>query len=450
VSKSSSTSVFNIEEGIPLGKGFGQLSLDQHFEKQDYDKRKNNKVALDKSAMKLCSSQPPRVMSISKENHNGESLAALEGKVAFHDKKIKKNKGLMQELHELFEKVDVNIPLLDLIRQVPAYAKFIKSLCVAKRRLQEKECYELQGQVSAMIQHKMPPKLGDPGSFTIGCQIGEQFLKGALMDLGASVNVMPLSLYRRLNLGALQPTSMTLRLADSSTRDPVGIIEDVLVRVDKFILPADFVVLDIGDDLAYDHGMPLIFGRPFMATAGVKINVLEGTISLKVLGEKVKIQVLNHIYSPEVIKEVFAVDLIKGNSAKSGRIFGPLNPPKPKERAHDHFSPICGYDNPPCSKDGKPPPLGDDDMSGDMSYHDPFLEEDMKKSPPMREAQKETIKATKEDVGQGKKKNKKSLWLPLPKATNSVIKGLKTCFGGETNGESSSPVNGKKVCFVPP
>jgi hypothetical protein len=256
---------------------------------------------------------------------------------------------------------------------------------------------------------------------------------------------------------------MTLRLADSSTRDPVGIIEDVLVRVDKFILPADFVVLDIGDDLAYGHEMPLIFGRPFMATAGVKINVLEGTISLKVLGEKVKIQVLNHIYSPEVIKEVFAVDLIKGNSAKSGRIFGPLNPSKPEERAHDHFSPIWGYDNPPCSKDGKPPPLGHDDMSGDMLYHDPFLEEerrnkkkkkkrmvDMKKSPPMREAQKETTKALSEDVGQGKKKNMKSLWLPLPKATNSVIKGLKTCFGGATNGESSSPVNGKKVCFVPP
>ena len=89
-------------------------------------------------------------------------------------------------------------------------------------------------------------------------------------------------------------------------------------------------------------------------------------------------------------------------------------------------------------------------MSGDKSYHDPFLEEDLKKSTPMREAQKETIKATKEDVSQGKKNNMKSLWLPLPKATNSVIKGLKTCFDGETNGESSLPMNGKKVCFVSP
>jgi hypothetical protein len=352
----------------------------------------------------------------------------------------------MQELHELFEKVDVNAPLLNLISKVPVYARFIKGLCVAKRRLQEKECYELQGQASALIQHKTPSKLKDPGSFTIGCQIGEKFLKGALMDLGASVNVMPLSLFRKLNIGTLQPTSMTLQLVDKSIRKPVGIIEDVLVRIDKFILPADFVVLDVGDDSTHDNGIPLIFGRPFMATAGVKINVLKGTVSLKVLGEKIKIQVLNHIYSPEVIKEVLAVNLVKGNSAKSGRIFGPLNPPKPKEGAHVHSSSILGCDNPPCNEDSKPPPWEHDDMIKDELYQDPFLEADKKS-----EAQEDTIKTKRKIVGLGKqKKKKKRAWPPSPTTTKSILKGFKTCFGGKNYGESNSPLNGKKVCFEPP
>ena len=395
---------------------------------------------------------PPRAMSTSRENHNDESLAALDGKMVIHDERVhKKNKGLMQELQELFEKVDVNVPLLDLIRQVPAYARFLKSLCVTKRRLQEKECYELQGQVSAIIQHKMPPKLKDPGSFTIGCQIGEQVLKGSLMDLGASVNVMPLSLFRRLNIGTLRPTSMTLQLADKSIRAPAGIIEDVLVRVDKFILPADFVVLDMGDDPTQDNGVPLIFGRPFMATAGVKINVLKGTVSLKVLGEKVKIQVLNRIYPPEFIKEVLAVDLVKGNSAKSKRIFGPLNPPKPKEDAHVHSSPTLGCDNPRCSKDGKPPPWKLVDMGEDKPYHDPLLGRNMKSSSPMSEALNGTAKAMNEVVGFGKKKKKKKgVWPPLSTTKKSIIKGVKACFGGENHGESDSTVNGKKVCFMPP
>lgn len=176
------------------------------------------------------------------------------------------------------------------------------------------------------------------------------------MDLEESVNVIFLCLFRRLSIGTLRPTSMTLQLADKSIREPAGIIEDVLLQIDKFILLVDFVVVGIGDDPTHDNEMPLIFGRPFMVTAGVKINVLKGIVILKVLGENVKIQVLHCIYLPEVIKEVPAVDLVKGNNAKSERIFGPLDPLKPKEGSRIHSAPILGYHNPPSSKDGKPPP----------------------------------------------------------------------------------------------
>jgi hypothetical protein len=127
----------------------------------------------------------------------------------------------------------------------------------------------------------------------------------------------------------LKNTSVSLQLADGVTRLPIGIVEDVLIRVNKFILPADFVVLDMNEDVHMDEECPIILGKHFMAMAGVKINVQKGTICLKVLGEKVKLQVFQPSYPQEVIQEVFATDLVRGVQAKSKRIFGPLNPPKP-------------------------------------------------------------------------------------------------------------------------
>ena len=113
------------------------------------------------------------------------------------DERNNKNKTLKNELHEVFHNVEINIPLLELICKVQVYARFLKDLCIKKKRLEEHEVFRIEGHVSSMIQHNMPPKRKDPGSFTIKCQIGDTHLKGALMDLGASVNVMPQSLYKR-------------------------------------------------------------------------------------------------------------------------------------------------------------------------------------------------------------------------------------------------------------
>ena len=385
---------------------------------------------------------PPRIMSTSRELPNDDMFTAQEVKVITPDERKNKKKTLKNELHEVFNKVEINIPLLELICKVPVYARFLKDLCTKKKRLEGHEVYRIEGHVSSMIQHNLPPKRKDPGSFTIGCQIGETHLDGALMDLGASVNVMPLSLYKRLSIGALQPTPIALTFADRGKRSPAGVVEDVLVRVDKFILPADFIVLDIGDDPNGDNGFPLIFGRPFMATAGVKINVLKGTISFKVLGEKVKFEMFKPVHPPEVVEEVFAIDLVKGNSAKSERIFGPLNPPKPTPRTHDHFSPIWGYDNLPPIAHTMPSPCSHDEIIGT----DLFLEGAKKKSPPMNELQKATIKGMREMVGEVKKK--KYAWPPPSK---SIFNGIKGCFvGSHGDGETSNTLNGKKLYFEPP
>ena len=249
-------------------------------------------------------------------------------------KKKKKKKGLMTEVFNIFKKADVNLPLLDLISRVPAYAEFVKNLCMHKKKFLGEEKIVLKEEASAIIQRRESRGIHDPTSFVIGCTIGDKSFDGALMDMCTCINIMPLATFRKLAIGNLQPTSISVQLADETFRMPVGIVEDVLVRVDKFILPADFVILDMDEDPKIESGLPIILGSPFMAIAGAKINVQKGTVKLKVLGEKVKLQVLQPTFPLNVIKEVFSVDLVKGNQAKSERIFGPLNPPKPKVEVH--------------------------------------------------------------------------------------------------------------------
>ena len=138
----------------------------------------------------------------------------------------------------------VNIPLLDIIKQVSAYAKFLKDLCTIKKGLGIEKKAFLTEQVSAIIQSKTPVKYKDLGSPTISVNIGGTCIDKALLDLGASVNLLPYSVYKQLGLGELKPTNITLSLADRSVKIPKGIVEDVLVKVDKFYYPVDFVVLD--------------------------------------------------------------------------------------------------------------------------------------------------------------------------------------------------------------
>ncbi|KAJ8761414.1 hypothetical protein K2173_001545 [Erythroxylum novogranatense] len=141
---------------------------------------------------------------------------------------------------------------------MPSYAKFLKEILSNKRRLEEYATVKLNEECSAILSRKLPPKLKDPGSFTYK----------ALMDLGASINLMPLSVFRKLGLTEPKPTTISLQLADRSITYPRGIIEDVLVKVEKFIFPVDFLVFDMEEDI--DN--PIILGRPFMATAQTIID----------------------------------------------------------------------------------------------------------------------------------------------------------------------------------
>ncbi|RVW77429.1 Retrovirus-related Pol polyprotein from transposon 17.6 [Vitis vinifera] len=144
-------------------------------------------------------------------------------------------------------------------------AEILKGLTVNKKAF-------LTEQVSAILQCKSPLKYKDPGSPTISVMIGGKVVEKALLDLGASVNLLPYSVYKQLGLGELKPTAITLSLADRSVKIPRGVIEDVLVQVDNFYYPVDFVVLDTDPTVKEANLVPIILGRPFLATSNAIIN----------------------------------------------------------------------------------------------------------------------------------------------------------------------------------
>ncbi|CAN6721688.1 unnamed protein product [Malus baccata var. baccata] len=174
----------------------------------------------------------------------------------------------LKDFMQTLSKIQINIPLLDAIKKIPSYAKFLNEVCSSKKKLADLDKVVLTEQCSAVLLHKLPPKKKDPWSFNISCTIGNSNFKSALIDLGASINLMPFSVFQRLGQGDLKPTSIILQLADRSITYPRGVIEDLIIKVDNLYLPADFVVLDMDEDLQ----TPIILGRPFLATARTLID----------------------------------------------------------------------------------------------------------------------------------------------------------------------------------
>lgn len=153
--------------------------------------------------------------------------------------------------------------------QTPRDAKFLNEILENKRKLKDYEIVKLNEKCLAILQNKLPSKLKDTGSFTIPCTIGDSYFEKALCDLGASINLMPFSVFKKLGLGEVKATTMSLQLADRSIKYQRGIVEDVLVKVDKFIFPANFIVLDMTEDFE----VPLILGRPFLVIGRALIDV---------------------------------------------------------------------------------------------------------------------------------------------------------------------------------
>ncbi|XP_042051762.1 uncharacterized protein LOC121797101 [Salvia splendens] len=216
----------------------------------------------------------PKAIVAEKENEaEKENTGTTSGvKVPFphvlNQKKKKKDEQFTRFL-DIFRKVHVNIQLIEALLQMPKYDKFLKEVIAQKTSWGQVDTINLTENCSALLQRKLLAKLKDPGSFTVDCLIGGYKVENALYDLGASINLMPLSVFKQLNIGNLKPTSVTLQMADISVAYPEGIVEDLLIKVGEFIFPADFMVLDMEED----NGVPLLLGRLFLDNVEANINV---------------------------------------------------------------------------------------------------------------------------------------------------------------------------------
>ncbi|XP_070013877.1 uncharacterized protein [Nicotiana sylvestris] len=145
---------------------------------------------------------------------------------------------------EMLRQIQLNIPLMDALREMPSYAKMMKDLMSRKFDFQDLSTVTLTQTCNVVVTKPMAQKMSDPGSFTIPCTIGSYAFAKALCELGANINLMPLAVYTKLGIGRARPISMLLQLANCTVKRPTGILDDVLVQEGKFVFPAEFVILD--------------------------------------------------------------------------------------------------------------------------------------------------------------------------------------------------------------
>ncbi|GJS81099.1 reverse transcriptase domain-containing protein [Tanacetum coccineum] len=188
-----------------------------------------------------------------------------------------------EKIFQMFQDLRFDISFADALFLMPRFAPTIRDLLMNKEKLLELAKIPLNENCSAMLLKKLPEKLGDPGKFLIPCEFPGMEICYALADLGASINLMPLSIWKKLSLPKLSPTRMSLELANRSITYPKGLAEDFYVKVGKFHFPADFVVVNF----EADPRVPLILGRSFLKIGRTLIDVYEGEITLRVDNEAV-------------------------------------------------------------------------------------------------------------------------------------------------------------------
>ena len=197
---------------------------------------------------------------------------------------------------------------------MPLYAKFLKDILSKKKKLNEFETVALSEECSALVTKTIPPKLKDPGCFTIPCSIGGKKIGKALCDLGANINLMPLSVFNSLGIGEVKPTTVTLLLADKTIVYPKGKIDDVLVQVEKFIFPADFIILDF----EADKDVPILLGRLFLDTGRTLIDVQKGELTMRLEDQEITFNVFSSMRYPIEIEDCSVLSEIESICHRDG------------------------------------------------------------------------------------------------------------------------------------
>ncbi|XP_070057901.1 uncharacterized protein [Nicotiana tomentosiformis] len=240
--------------------------------KNDSDKKKKGK----KGAVKKKKEETSR----RDESNESEHMTALPFPQKIYREKMDKQ---FERFLDMLKQVNVNFPFTKVLSQMLDYAKFLKEFLTKKRKIEETSVVKLTEHCSAILQNKLPQKYGDPRSFTISCSLCTINFDKSFCNSGASINLMHLSIYRKLEneIGEIRSAPISLQLADQTTLIPEGIVEDVLVWVDKFIFPIDFIVVIMEEN----KEVPLILRRPFLAMGRAILDIHERKLMLR-MGEE--------------------------------------------------------------------------------------------------------------------------------------------------------------------
>ncbi|KAL7603563.1 hypothetical protein Lser_V15G19103 [Lactuca serriola] len=167
---------------------------------------------------------------------------------------------------------------LEFINQVKECAKFLQNLIDTHQQLKKNSKVILSEKSSRVVLGEIPKKMGDPGRLTLPCDCGNSLKTYALADYGASINLIPYSFYQKLNIQKMKATKMTIHMANRSVTHPRGIVEDILVKIGKFVFLVDFVLMDMKEDV----NVLIILGRPLLNTTRALVDVSESKLTLRV------------------------------------------------------------------------------------------------------------------------------------------------------------------------
>ncbi|XP_070009790.1 uncharacterized protein [Nicotiana sylvestris] len=278
---------------------------------RDLDKEQEGQA--EKGKTKVNEQAAEQVVPLVPQNPNREKPANNAQRVIpapFPQRLVKQKKeDQYKKFMEMLRQIQLNIPLMDALREIPGYAKMMKDLMSRKFDFQDLSIVTLTQTCSAVVTKPMAQKMSDLGSFTILCTIGSYAFAKALCDLGASINWMPLAVYTKLGIGKARPTSILLQLVDRTVKRPTVILDDVLVQVGKFVFPVDFVILDF----QVDEEILIILGRPFLATGRALIDCETGELKMRLNDEEVIFNVQQSMMRPNEYANcslVEAVDVI--------------------------------------------------------------------------------------------------------------------------------------------
>ncbi|GJW57583.1 reverse transcriptase domain-containing protein [Tanacetum coccineum] len=325
-----------------------------------------------------------------------------------------KDDNLASKFVEIFRELHFELSFVDALLHMPKFASMFKSLLNNKEKWFDLAKTSANENCSAVILKKLPEKIRDPGKYLIPCGFPELVKCLALDDLGASINLMPLSIWKNLPLPELTPTQMILELADRSTTSPSGIAEDVFVKEGKFYFPADFVVVDY----VVDPRVPLILGRPFLRTARALIDVYGEELTLRVDDEAITFKVgqtsrysyndvvsINRIDVIDVACEEYAQEVLGfSDSSTSGNPTPSLDPilstSSPSLTPFEEGDFILEEIEACLTNDSIPPGIDDDDFDpeGDLLLLEKLLNDDPSSPLPPKELHVEELKIVKSSI----------------------------------------------------